>query len=257
MKALGCHQLMARIETKQEESDKRGKMGGRAARRKTKVRGALGAAGLLPSVLLGHFSKPVCSWEPWSDVDGLDNLARPLAFFSSAPLPPTRPHRPHRPVRLQRRGRPDTPRLGCRQDPESGVRSGSARRALASALSLTPRRGTGHARRASGFGGERVSGRAAPDFTGGGGRGGLAQREAGAVLAREIVPLLPGADGGLAARGGLEGRGPGRGLSPGRLLPRPGSKRLRGKPRPRGRIRVFVSIHLLTDILDASSFWQL
>lgn len=57
------------------------------------------------------------------------------------------------------------------------------------------------------------------------------------MLAREIAPLLPGADGGLAVRGGLEGRGPGRGLSLGRLLPRPGSKRLRGKPRPRGRIR--------------------
>lgn len=82
-----------------------------------------------------------------------------------------------------------------------------------------------------------MSGRAAPDFTGGGGRGGLAQREAGAVLAPEIAALQSGADGGFAARGRLEGRGPGRGLSPGRLLPRPVSRRLRGKPRPRGRIR--------------------
>lgn len=82
-----------------------------------------------------------------------------------------------------------------------------------------------------------VSGRGAPDFTGGGGRGGLAQRETGAVLAREIAALQPGADRRFEARGGLEGRGPGRGLSPGRRLPRPASRRLRGKPRPRGRIR--------------------
>lgn len=90
-----------------------------------------------------------------------------------------------------------------------------AARARARAPSRAPRRDTGHARRAAGFGGERVSARAAPDFAGGGGRGGPARREAGAELARETRPRLPGAGGCRAAGGGLQGRGPGRGPSPG------------------------------------------
>lgn len=114
-----------------------------------------------------------------------------------------------------------------------GERSWPAAARRASARSLSPRTGTGHAQRAARSGRERVCGRADPHFTGSGGRGGACEREVRAVLARKIAPLHLGADGCSAARGGSGGRRLGRRLSPGRLAP----CRLRGKLRPRRQIQ--------------------
>ncbi|VTJ65532.1 Hypothetical predicted protein [Marmota monax] len=125
-----------------------------------------GPSTLAQSVSLGHFWKPACGSEPRSDFDrGLDNLARRPASFPPAA----------RPLSLGHWGGPETPHLGCSQDPESGASSRPRARSPA-------RSSRGHwacaARQAL-----AASGRAAPDFTGSGKQGGLAWREAGAVLA--------------------------------------------------------------------------
>lgn len=151
--------------------------------------------------------------------------------LASCPRSLSRPPGPARLFASGAGGRPETPRLGCRQDPESGFRSGPRARARARVS-----QGTGHARRGRLWRGAG-SGRAAPHFAGGGRRGGVGGREVGAGPVPGIASPPRGAGSGWAARGGSRGRRPGRRLSLGHLLPRVGSRRLRGKPRPRRRIR--------------------